>query len=140
MSRFARFRFLAVIVVTFASAISSLAAADGAVSTYPAGTPYILIGFAGGFVRHDNPLHGPVHLAQRIQSELPSGSSVQVFENRHRKAAYKTVLQLLDRNHDGFLSDLEKRRRESFSSAIVGVHRLQCRCLEISLVSEFPSS
>ena len=109
MSSFARFRFLVVIVVTLAAAVPLLAAADRSVSSLPSGTSsYILIGFAGGFVRHDNPLHGPVHLAQKIQPELPSGSSIQIFENRHRKAAYKTILRLLDRNHDGVLSDLEK--------------------------------
>jgi pimeloyl-ACP methyl ester carboxylesterase len=109
VSSFARVRFLVVIVVTLAAAIPLLAAADGSVSSLPSGTSsYILIGFAGGFVRHDNPLHGPVHLAQKIQPELPSGSSIQVFENRHRRAAYNTILRLLDRNHDGVLSDLEK--------------------------------
>ena len=72
MPSFARFRILVVILVMVAAAIPLLAAADGSVSSLPSGTSsYILIGFAGGFVRHDNPLHGPVHLAQKIQPELP---------------------------------------------------------------------
>ena len=84
-------------------------AADGAVaSRASAPASYILIGFAGGFVRHDNPRHGPVRLAQRIRQELPKGGSIQVFENRHRKAAYKSILRLLDSNHDGVLSGQEK--------------------------------
>jgi hypothetical protein len=68
----------------------------------------IVIGFVGGFVRHNNPHHGPVIVAQRIQRSVPKDTYVQVFENRHRKSAYKTILRLLDRNQDGFLSDAEK--------------------------------
>lgn len=68
----------------------------------------IVIGFVGGFVRHDNPHHGPVIFAQRLQERAPSGTYVQVFENRHRQAAYNTIIRLLDRNHDGVLSEEEK--------------------------------
>jgi pimeloyl-ACP methyl ester carboxylesterase len=71
-------------------------------------TSYILVGFAGGFVRHDDLRHGPVQLAQKIQRVLPPGASVQVFENRHRKAAYQAILRLLDTDHDGTLSAAEK--------------------------------
>jgi pimeloyl-ACP methyl ester carboxylesterase len=89
-------------------------AADGAIAgnalaNHPLASPtYILVGFAGGFVRHDNPRHGPVRLAQRIRNGLPKGDSIQVFENRHRRAAYESILRLLDVNHDGVLSDQEK--------------------------------
>lgn len=69
---------------------------------------YILVGFAGGFVRRDNVHHGPVQLAQHLQRDLPKGSFIQIFENRHRKAAYKSILHLLDTNHDGVLSTDEK--------------------------------
>lgn len=93
----------------FTATVPRLMAADGAVASRPPITvSYILIGFAGGFVRHDNPRHGPVRLAQRIRQDLPQGDSVQVFENRHRKAAYKSILRLLDSNHDGVLSSQEK--------------------------------
>ncbi|MGA8763591.1 MAG: hypothetical protein WB562_12060, partial [Candidatus Sulfotelmatobacter sp.] len=51
----------------------------------------------------------PVQLAQRIRRAAPQGSShVEVFENRHREKAYKTILHLLDSNHDGVLSESEK--------------------------------
>jgi pimeloyl-ACP methyl ester carboxylesterase len=84
-------------------------AADGAVAARPHSTPSrIVIGFVGGFVRHDNPHQGPVLLARRIRSSVPNDVYVQVFENRRRKSAYKTILALLDRNHDGILSDAEK--------------------------------
>lgn len=73
-------------------------------------TSYIVIGFAGGFVRHDNLHHGPVQLAQRIQQDAPKGSYIRVFENRHRRDAYKTILSLVDADHNGILSDEEKAR------------------------------
>ena len=86
-----------------------LLAADGTVSSRPAGeVSAIVIGFTGGFVRHDNLHHGPVKLAQQIRKNIPKGTYVQVFENRHRKTAYKTILRLLDRDHDGVLTDEEK--------------------------------
>jgi pimeloyl-ACP methyl ester carboxylesterase len=69
-----------------------------------------VIGFVGGFVRHDNSNHGPVQLAQRIRKSAPQDTYVQVFENRHRKQAYDTVIHLLDANHDGVLSAEEKGR------------------------------
>ena len=107
MPRLARFRSLAAIA-TLAACAPLLTAADGAVASLPTTGSYILIGFAGGFVRHDNPNHGPVQLAERIRQGLPKGASIQVFENRHRKTAYQTILHLLDTNHDGVLSSEEK--------------------------------
>jgi len=70
----------------------------------------IVIGFVGGFVRHDNQHHGPVRLAQRIRPAFPKDTYVRVFENRHRKSAYDVVIHLLDTNHDGILSPEEKAR------------------------------
>ncbi|HZQ97118.1 MAG TPA: hypothetical protein VFA67_19055 [Candidatus Sulfotelmatobacter sp.] len=86
-------------------------AAEGAVgSPPPSNINYILVGFAGGFVRHDNPRHGPVQVADRLRRDAASGVYVQVFENRHRKQAYRTILHLLDSNHDGSLSADERSR------------------------------
>jgi pimeloyl-ACP methyl ester carboxylesterase len=79
-------------------------------SDAPAAPSNIVIGFVGGFVRHDNPHHGPVQLAQRIRQTLPKGTYVRVFENRRRKRAYDDVLRLLDVDHDGLLSPEEKTR------------------------------
>jgi pimeloyl-ACP methyl ester carboxylesterase len=112
VSRFARFSMLpATLGAIFAMQVGatlSFAAADGAVASLPPTTSYIVIGFAGGFVRHDDPHHGPVRLAHKLQQELPKGASIQVFENRHRRAAFESILRLLDTNHDGILSDPEK--------------------------------
>src|ERR1700692_298132 len=70
----------------------------------------IVIGFVGGFVGHDNQHHGPVQLAQRIRPEFAKDTYVRVFENRRRKRAYDTIVQLLDTNGDGILSAEEKAR------------------------------
>ncbi len=70
----------------------------------------IVIGFVGGFVNHDNPHHGPVQLARRIRQTIPQGAYVRVFENRHRKAAYQSVVAQLDTDRNGILSPEEKKR------------------------------
>jgi len=106
--RFARTPIVVAALATLLATAPLLTAADGAVAIRPPMPSYILVGFAGGFVRHDNPHHGPVQLAQRIQLGNPKGVYIQVFENRHRKDAYHTILRLLDCNHDGVLSDDEK--------------------------------
>jgi len=107
MFRCARFRVLAAVLAM--SAAARALPADGAVVAHPQATPEsIVVGFVGGFVSHDNPHHGSVLLARRIQGSAPKSTFVQVFENRRRKTAYKTILRLLDRNHDGVLAEDEK--------------------------------
>jgi hypothetical protein len=71
--------------------------------------PVIVVGFVGGFVRHDNAAHSPVQLASRIRDGYPSGVHVEVFENRRREEAYQEILKLLDADQNGKLSDEEKR-------------------------------
>jgi hypothetical protein len=71
--------------------------------------PDIVIGFVGGFVRHDNLVHSPVQLAARLRDAYPSGVYVEAFENRHRENAHRKILQLLDTNRDGSLSAEEKQ-------------------------------
>jgi pimeloyl-ACP methyl ester carboxylesterase len=65
-------------------------------------------GFVGGFVGRDDLRHAPVQLVQRIRRFAPKDAYVLVFENRRRKDAYQTILRLLDRDHDGILSEQEK--------------------------------
>lgn len=108
MSRFTGFRALA-LLLTIGTATSLLHAAEGGmVRSSPTSPSYIVVGFVGGFVRHTNPYHGPVQLAKRIQKDAPQGTFIEIFENRHRKTAYHTILRLLDVNHDGTLSPEEK--------------------------------
>jgi hypothetical protein len=71
--------------------------------------PVIVVGFVGGFVRHDNAVHSPVQMARRLRDGYPAGVQVEVFENRRREQAYGQIVKLLDSNHDGRLSDEEKR-------------------------------
>ncbi|HYM76181.1 MAG TPA: hypothetical protein VE377_09410 [Candidatus Dormibacteraeota bacterium] len=113
MPRFAEYRVLAAVLALLAVPAPLLVAADsadGVSATSRQNVPYILVGFVGGFVRHTNPHHGPVQIAQRLRQYCPKDSHVEVFENRHRKAAYQTILRLLDSNHDGTLSNDEKAR------------------------------
>jgi pimeloyl-ACP methyl ester carboxylesterase len=76
-------------------------------STLPA--PEIVIGFLGGFVSHDDSHHATVRLAQRLRERYPEGVNISTFENRNRKAALQRVFRLLDINHDGLLSEDEKK-------------------------------
>jgi hypothetical protein len=105
--QFARYRFLAVALLGLC-AVPSFAADGGAVARQQETPSAIVIGFVGGFVRHDNPHHGPVVSAKYLRTTAPKDAYIQVFENRHRKAAYQTILRLLDRDHDGTLSESEK--------------------------------
>lgn len=90
-----------------ASPLLFAAEGDG-IGAVPDSPPYILVGFVGGFVSHTNANHGPVKTAQRLHQNSPKGAFVEVFENRHRKAALTTILRLLDANQDGVLSEQEK--------------------------------
>lgn len=78
-------------------------------ATAPATPPAIVIGFVGGFISHDNLVHGGVQLAVRLRRDYPSGVYVEVFENHRGEDAHSKVLRLLDTNHDGKLSDEEKQ-------------------------------
>jgi hypothetical protein len=69
----------------------------------------IVIGFVGGFVRHNNAVHREVQLAAHLRSEHPTGMEARIFENRQGRQAYQALLQLLDSDHSGTLSDEEKR-------------------------------
>ena len=110
MPGLARFPILLVLFAASALPLTAVEApVEGATAGHSQETPSaILVGFVGGFVRHDNPYHGPVILGKRLQEEAPKGAFVRVFENRHRRTAFETILHLLDRNHDGKLSPEEK--------------------------------
>jgi pimeloyl-ACP methyl ester carboxylesterase len=71
--------------------------------------PTIVIGFVGGFVRHDNFVHSVVQLAAHLREDYREIVYAQVFENRHRENAHGQILRLLDANHDGNLSVEEKQ-------------------------------
>lgn len=72
-------------------------------------SPAIVIGFLGGFVRHDDPVHSVVQLAADLRREYPSGVDVETYENYRGEEAHKKILKLLDADHDGTLSAAEKQ-------------------------------
>jgi hypothetical protein len=95
-------------LMTFAAA-QPVDPAEGSAAARSQQTPSsIVVGFVGGFVRADSKNHGPVDLGERLQQTPLKGAYVKIFENHRRKAAYDTILRLLDRNHDGVLSGDEK--------------------------------
>jgi len=102
-------RFLvSVVALLFASsaANSNTPATPAAISS---ATPVIVIGFVGGFVRHDDRVHTEVQLVDRLREEYASGAYVQTFENHHGKDALNAALHLLDANGDGTLTPEEKQ-------------------------------
>jgi len=111
MRRFTLFRASLVAFTILAATAPQLSRAVDAVRPQTTAAPSnIVIGFVGGFVRHDNPHQGPVQFAQQIQRNVPKGTYIRVFENRRRKQAYDAVFRLLDTNRDGVLSAEEKAR------------------------------
>jgi hypothetical protein len=98
-------------LIAFVQNASVASLAKDKISAKPtfAKAPVIVVGFVGGFVRHDNAVHSPVQLAARLRDSYPSGVYVEVFENRHREQAHQRVLKILDADHNGTLSEEEKR-------------------------------
>jgi pimeloyl-ACP methyl ester carboxylesterase len=111
MRRFSLFRAsLVTLTILAATAPQFSRAVDAVRPQTPVAPSNIVIGFVGGFVRHDNPSQGPVQFAQQMQRTVSKDTYVRVFENRRRKQAYDAILRLLDTNRDGVLSAEEKAR------------------------------
>jgi hypothetical protein len=70
----------------------------------------IVIGFVGGFVRHDDVRHPEVGFAGLLRERYPSVVHAEVFSNHDGKNARRRVVQLLDTNRDGVLTAGEKER------------------------------
>ncbi len=81
------------------------AGAPDAVTT----TPVIVIGFVGGFVKHDAMVHSAVQVAAHLRHDYPSGVYVEVLENRRREKAHAEIVRSVDIDRDGTLSAEEKR-------------------------------
>ena len=71
--------------------------------------PAMVIGFVGGYISHDNPVHSEVQLAARLRKEFPTGVDVETYESYRGKKARQNILKLLDTNHDGTLTAEEKQ-------------------------------
>ena len=72
-------------------------------------TPQVLIiGFLGGFIKHDNLVHSEVQLAARLRKDYPSGVDVETFESYRGDLAESRILSLLNLNHERTLTSEEK--------------------------------
>ena len=70
----------------------------------------IVIGFVGGFIKHDDMVHSGVQLASLLRAEYAASRIyVEVFENHRGDDAHAAVLRLLDADGDGKLSAEEKQ-------------------------------
>jgi hypothetical protein len=90
------------------SAAESRAKAANSAASDPE-PPAIIIGFVGGFVRHDNLVHAEVQLAARLRKDFPAGVDVDTFESYRGENAVKKIRNVLDANHDGTLTASEKQ-------------------------------
>jgi len=100
------FAFFCVAIFTPGQMASPRPVFDDEPSTKP---PAIVIGFVGGFIAHDNPVHSEVQLAARLRREYPAGVDVETFESYREAKAKHNILRLLDENHDGTLTTEEKQ-------------------------------
>jgi hypothetical protein len=57
--------------------------------------PTIVIGFLGGYVRHDDAVHSTVQVARSLQKSYPTGVHVETFENKRMWDAHTLILRLL---------------------------------------------
>ena len=73
------------------------------------GPTVIVIGFVGGFIKDDDPVHGEVQLAARLRKECAAGVNVETFENHRAVNAHRRILELLDTDHNGTLTVDEKQ-------------------------------
>src|SRR5271166_1045409 len=103
----------ACVVALFATTVLAFAEADSPAAAIPgaafANSPAMVIGFVGGFVKHDNRVHSTVQLTEHLRQRYASGVYVEAFENHSAEKAYREILRRLDGNHDGTLSGKEKQ-------------------------------
>ena len=133
---------LVVLVCTGVFAPPRFAARDGSetppvplavVASSQTDSPFIVIGFLGGFVSHDEPHHPEVQMIQALRREFPQRAYFGLFENRKVGEAYKTILSLLGAQRKvGDYQMTKSAKLVSCYSATVGAPRLLSPCLEDS--------
>ena len=69
----------------------------------------IIIGFVGGFVSRNDTKHPEVQFAAYLRDRYPT-IHAEVFGNHHGRKALQQVVGLLDTDHDGVLSSIEKEQ------------------------------
>jgi hypothetical protein len=122
---------------------------DSSLPVTAAGTmpPILVIGFVGGFIRHDNLVHSEVQLAARLRKAYPSGVDVETFESYHGENARTKIHSVLDTNHDGNLTPSEKQNARIIlyghswgaSEAIAVAHELEKDGVPVRLTIQIDS-
>jgi len=70
----------------------------------------IVIGFVGGFVKRDDTTHPEVQFAAYLRERYAGVVQVELFTNHEGNKALSEVLNLLDTNRDGKLTNSEKEQ------------------------------
>ncbi len=65
----------------------------------PSTPQLIVVGFAGGFVKHTASIHGEVSLAQHLRDQHSPSIHSEIFENHHGRDAHREILRLLAAQH-----------------------------------------
>jgi hypothetical protein len=91
------------------AAEAPVTAETGSILIVPSPRNVVIIGFVGGFVSRNDTKHPEVQFAAYLRDRYPS-IHAEVFGNHHGRAALRDVVRLLDTNHDGVLSSLEKEQ------------------------------
>ena len=109
---------LLALVVTFATVRVYAAGGEPETSAEPSAvvasgqttSPVMVIGFLGGFVRHDEPKHPEIQLVRDLRQEYPKSVYFGLFENRKVSEAYKTILSRLGANEGRTLPEDAKHQ------------------------------
>ena len=127
--------------------LNSRTALRGETEARPSSQSICVVGIMGSIVSHNDPRRSEYKIAGRLRVDYPTGMNVQLFENRHRSAAHTAILAFLDTNHDGVLSEEEKRSAHIIlfghswgGSAIVQLaHRLEKENIRVLLTVQVDS-
>jgi hypothetical protein len=69
----------------------------------------IVIGFLGGYVRHDDSVHTTVQIAKSLRENYPNAIHVATFENRRMSDAHDLIVHLLGAKSADALTEQQKR-------------------------------
>jgi hypothetical protein len=78
-------------------------------ATNPTNPVFMVVGFLGGFVPHNEPHHPEVQLIQDLRQEYSKDVYFGLFENRKVDEAYNTILKQLGAKEDGSLLEDKKQ-------------------------------
>jgi len=91
----------------------------------------IVIGFLGGYVRHDDAVHTTVQVAKSLREIYPNAIHVATFENRRMSDAHELIVRLLGAKTADELTEEQKR-----SAHIILYGHSWGACAVISLARE----